>query len=142
MISLNKLVRTIVGTTTPVLQWLAGALWQGPLGYATGVGAGGTVVQLTSKVTSFQLNALTGQIVFASGALAGYSTSSSATWTNSFILPTDIIIFMQTSGTLGAYEVTAVPGTGTAQIVIANQSSQSLNESPAFTFIIFRSGQS
>lgn len=138
MISLNKLVRTIVGTATPVIQWLCGSLWQGPLGYASGVGAGGTVTQLTSKITGFTLNTLTGQIILAAGALAGFATSSSATWTNSFILPTDVIIFMQNSGTLGAYEFTAVCSTGQAQLVISNQSSASLNEVVAVQFVILR----
>jgi hypothetical protein len=137
MISLNKLVRTIVGAPTPVLQWLAGALWQGPLGYASGVGAGGIVTQLTSKVTAFTLNALTGQIVFAAGALAGFATSSSATWSNSFLTSQSVIVFLQNSGSIGSYEFNALCSAGQAQIVISNQSSASLNETPAVQFMVF-----
>lgn len=137
MISLNKIARMGVGAVTPVIHWLCGALYTGPLGFRINNGVGGIVTQATSKVTAFTLSKVTGQIVFAAGALAGFATSSSATWSNTFITSSSVIVFAQNSGTIGSYEFNALCSSGQAQIIISNQSSASLNESPAVRFIVF-----
>jgi hypothetical protein len=113
------------------------ALNNAKMGYQTG----GTVTQLTSKVTAFTLDQPTGQIVLNNSALAAW-TNSSATWTNSFIGSFDIICANQTSGTIGAYEISFVCSNGQAQVVIYNTSSTSLSEAVAFTFYILGGSQS
>lgn len=106
-----------------------------------GYTSGSTVTQATSKVTAFTLDTVTGRIILAAGALAAW-TSSSATWTNSFLGSYDTVQLNQDSGTLGAYNATVVAGAGTGQFVIYNNSSTSLNEAVAFRFTILRGSQS
>lgn len=106
-------------------------------GYQTG----GTVTQQTSKVTAFTLDQPSGKITLNNSALAGW-TSSSATWTNSYIDSFAVILANQTAGTVGAYEISFVCSAGQAQMVIYNTSSTSLSEAVAFTFIIFGGAQS
>jgi hypothetical protein len=73
----------------------------GKQGYA--VGAGGGVLQATSKATAVTLNKSCGQITMNGAALAA-STTVSFTLTNSTIESGDIIVMNHISGgTLGAY---------------------------------------
>lgn len=106
------------------------------IGYTTGNGLGSSVTQATSKVTAFTLNTPTGRIILNNGALAGYATSSSATWTCSAITSYDVVAFTQYSGTIGAYIVNTVCSAGSAQFCIANVSSASLSEAPAFQYVV------
>jgi len=55
----------------------------GGIGYATG--AGGAVVQATSKVTAFTLNKTCGTIQFAADALGADTTTGGTVWTNTTI---------------------------------------------------------
>lgn len=137
---LRTLVRNLTGGT-PVAQTPWGFQTTSPsagLGY--GAGAGGQVTQLTSKATAFTLNAMTGRIIFNNSALPGFATSSSALWTNAGIGPNDVIVFMQDSGSQGAYEITAIcsSGGGAATIFITNQSSSSLSEAVAVRFTVLK----
>ena len=71
------------------------ALAKGPIGYNTGVGAGGAVTQLTSRSTGVTLNTACGQITLVSG---GASTSgTSFTLTNSLIGANDVLVLSITS---------------------------------------------
>lgn len=110
------------------------------IGYT--VGAGGVVTQLTDKTTAFTLNTVTGKITFASGTLLGFAASSSATWTNSAMASNDVVIFNQVGGTIGAYNFNAITSAGTAQIVITNLASLSLNEAPVVKFALIKGAQS
>lgn len=88
------------------------------LGFYTGAGAGGTVTQLTSKSTPFTLNTMCGQITTSNASLAA-NTSVSATWTNSKIAATDVVIINHKSGgNLGDYtiNVACLPGSATLTI--------------------------
>ena len=107
------------------------------IGYATG--AGGAITQLTSKVTAFTLNTVCGTIQFAADALAADTTSAGATWTNSAIAATDLVVFTHSSGgTFGAYNVTCTSAGGSANIKIRNLTPGSLSEAPVFRFTVFK----
>jgi hypothetical protein len=106
------------------------------IGYNTG--AGGAVVQATSKVTAFTLSTVCGTIQFAADSLAG-DTSASATWTNTAIAANDVVVFTHSSGgTLGAYSIACTPGAGTATITIRNNTPGALAEAPIFRFAIIK----
>lgn len=113
---------------------------KGGVGYATG--AGGTVVQATSKATAFTLNTASGKITFASSLLLPFAATSSATWTNSALASGDVVVFQQTSGSIGAYTFNAITSAGQAQMVVANVSSVSLIESPVVNFAVIKAVQS
>ena len=137
-----KNLKRILTNGVPTVSSVWGFLTSNPtagIGYGpTGSGVGGTVTQLTSKVTAFTLNTMTGQITFATGALAGFATSSSATWTCSGMASGDLVLFQQISGSIGAYEFNCICSAGQGQIIIANQSSSALTETPVVAFVIIK----
>lgn len=140
---LKSLVRKFTSLGIP--QYVLGGSFlssapKGGIGYGTG--AGSTVTQATSKVTAFTLDTATGRIILAAGALAGYATTSSATWTNSAIGSYDTVVFSQNSGTIGAYTFNAICSNGTAQFTITNVTSASLNEAVAVEFNVIKGSQS
>jgi len=111
------------------------------LGVGYAVGAGSSTTQITGKTTAFTCNTVTGQITFATGALAGSSTTSSAVWTNSAITSsTDIVVFQHIAGgTIGSYQINAsCTSSSSAVVFLTNTSSQSLTETPTFNFAILR----
>jgi hypothetical protein len=81
---------SITGTTTILSSGATSGI-----GYATG--AGGTVTQITSRVTGVTLNKACGAITLVSAA--GSATWSSFTVTDSAVAATDVIIANQKSGT-------------------------------------------
>ena len=106
------------------------------LGFYTG--AGGTVTQATSKATAFTLNKMCGQFTTAADALAA-NTSVSATWTNSKIAATDVVILNHVSGgTFGSYHCNIACGAGTALLSLRNLSSGSLSEALVFSFVVIK----
>ena len=107
------------------------------LGFYTG--AGGTVTQLTSKATPFTLNAMCGQITTAGDALA-HTTTVSATWTNSKIAATDVVIINHKSGgTIGAYVFNVSCGAGSATLYITNnQTTSTLSEALVLSFVVIK----
>ena len=107
------------------------------LGFYTG--AGGTVTQLTTKATAFTLNNMCGQITTAADSLA-HSTTVSATWTNSKIAATDVVIINHKSGgTIGAYIFNVSCGAGTATLYITNnQTSGTLSEGLVLSFVVIK----
>jgi hypothetical protein len=77
----------------------------GGIGYSTG--AGGTVIQLTSRTTGVTINKVSGAITMFSAA--GSTTAAVFTVTNSAVALTDTIVLNQRSGTnLYQFFVTAV----------------------------------
>lgn len=95
-------------------------------GYPTG--QGGTVTQATDKSTGVTLSKLTGQITMNNAALAG-DTTVSFTLTNTLIEANDhVIVTHRSAGTLGAYNVTAAPGAGSATVYVRNVTTGSLSE--------------
>ena len=108
----------------------------GKQGYA--VGAGGGVLQATSKATAVTLNKSCGQITMNGAALAA-STTVSFTMTNSTIESGDIIIMNHISGgTLGAYTLNASCGVGTADINVRNVTLGSLSEAVILRFAVIK----
>jgi hypothetical protein len=106
------------------------------LGFYTG--AGGTVTQATSKATAFTLNNMCGQITTAADALAA-ATIVSATWTNSKIAATDVVIINHKSGgTVGSYTFNVSCGAGSATLYIRNATAVSLSEALVLSFVVIK----
>ena len=107
------------------------------LGFYTG--AGGMVTQLTTKATAFTLDKMCGQITTAADSLA-HQTVVSATWTNSKIAATDVVIINHKSGgTVGAYTFNVSCGAGTATLYIRNnQTSGTLSEGLVLSFVVIK----
>ena len=107
------------------------------LGFYTG--AGGMVTQASTKATAFTLNNMCGQITTAADSLA-HSTTVSATWTNSKIAATDVVIINHKSGgTIGAYIFNVSCGAGTATLYITNnQTSGTLSDAIVLSFVVIK----
>ena len=105
-------------------------------GASFGYEDGSTVTQATDKTTAFTLNTVTGRIIFAASALAAF-TSSSATWTNSFMGSYDVVAFVQNSGSF-KYNFHVVCSDGQGSIVIYNASNGSLTEAVAVSFVLIK----
>lgn len=126
----NKLLANIFGTTVG-------------FGYPSGLGVGGAVTQATSKSTGVTLNTLAGAITTNAASLAA-NTSVSFTFTNSNIGPQDVIA-MEIGGSAAdasAYNVVAVPGTGSATVVIRNLTAGALAEAIVLNFVIIKGANS
>jgi hypothetical protein len=108
----------------------------GGIGYATG--AGGTVIQGTSKSTGVTLSKACGTITLHNAALAADAIVS-FTLTNTSIAAGDLLLINHISGgTPGAYTFNAICGAGSASINVANRSAGSLSESPVLAFALIK----
>lgn len=108
------------------------------LGFYAGGGAGGTVTQATSKATAFTLNTQCGQITTA-GDVLNAATIVSATWTNSKIAATDVVIINHKSGgTLGAYTIDVACLAGSATLTIRNATAGNLTETLVLNFVVIK----
>ena len=108
----------------------------GKQGYA--VGAGGGVLQATSKSTTVVLNKSCGQITMDAANLNA-DTTVTFTMTNSIIESGDIIVFNHiTGGTLGSYTFNASCGVGTANINVRNITAGNLAEAVVLRFAIIK----
>lgn len=106
------------------------------LGYSAG--AGGTVTQATSKVTSVTLNKTCGAITLNNAALAA-DTVVSFILTNSAIVATDVLVLNHISGgTIGAYTLNAQAGAGGATINVRNNTAGSLSEAIVIQFALIK----
>lgn len=106
------------------------------LGFYTG--AGGTVTQATSKATAFTLSKMCGQITTA-GDILNAATIVSATWTNTLIAATDVVVINHVSGgTLGAYTVNVACGSGMATLTLRNNTAGNLTETLVLSFIVLK----
>ena len=107
------------------------------LGFYTG--AGGTVTQATSKATAFTLSKMCGQITTAADGL-GHSTTVSATWTNTKIAATDVVIINHKSGgTIGSYVFNVACNSGTATLYIRNvETAGTLSEALTLNFVVIK----
>lgn len=119
--------------TTTGSQLISGT---GKQGYATG--AGGGVLQATSKSTGVTLNKSCGQITMDAANLAA-DTTVSFTLTNSVIEAGDIIVMNHISGgTLGSYTLNASCAAGTAQINLRNITTGALAEAVIIRFAVVK----
>jgi hypothetical protein len=106
------------------------------LGFYTG--AGGTVPAGATKATAFTLDKMCGQITTAADALAA-ATIVSATWTNSKIAATDVVIINHKSGgTVGSYTFNVSCSTGSATLYIRNATAGSLSEALVLSFVVIK----
>lgn len=106
------------------------------LGFYTG--AGGTVTQATSKATAFTLSKMCGQITTAADALNA-ATIVSATWTNTKIAATDVVVVNHVSGgTAGAYTINVACGAGTATLTLRNNTAGNLSEALVISFVVIK----
>ena len=107
------------------------------LGFYTG--AGGIVPAGATKATPFTLDKMCGQITTAADSLA-HQTVVSATWSNSKIAATDVVIINHKSGgTVGAYTFNVSCGAGTATLYIRNnQTSGTLSEALVLSFVVIK----
>jgi hypothetical protein len=101
--------------------------------------SGGTIAQLTSKVTGVTLDKISGRITTFNDALAA-ATAASFTLTNSKIAVTDIIQTSIVSGaTAGAYNVTVdAVAAGSCRISIYNRSVTPLSEAIVLNFAVIK----
>ncbi|MCU1340526.1 MAG: hypothetical protein JWO19_6107 [Bryobacterales bacterium] len=108
------------------------------VGYATG--AGGTVVQATSKATGVTLNKVTGLVTMNAAALAAGAIVSFAV-TNSALAATDqLVVTDESGGTLGGYGLNGrATGAGAGAIDVINRTAGSLSEAVVLRWSIIKS---
>lgn len=109
-----------------------------------GVGAGGTVTQLTNKSTAVTLNKPTGQITMDAATL-GANSSVNFQLTNSLITGADIVVcsVYNASVTSGAnYRVSAAADGGAALIILENVSAGPLDEAVVINFAVINGSAS
>lgn len=111
------------------------------IGYATG--AGGVVVQGTSKTTLVTLDKTCGKItMFAATSIAGNSTVSFQL-TNNRIEANDVLILNHSSvGSVGTYLLNAQCAAGSATINVRNTSNSALEEGIVISFVVIRGSSS
>ena len=133
----NKPVSTAEQTALNLKANLAGAVFTGAIGYASGVG--GTVVQATNKSTGVTLNKLCGTITMNGAALAA-ATIVSFTVTNSTVAATDVVhIQHDTVGAIGGY--TVMPNTsaaGSFRVSVRDNTAGSLSEAIVLRFAVVK----
>jgi hypothetical protein len=139
-LSISGTALTVAGPLTPTSVASTGAVTSsgGGVGYATG--AGGTVIQATSKSTAVTLNKASGQVTTNGASLAAAAVVSFVV-NNSQVVATDTINLNLASGnaTAGAYRywVEAI-GAGSFKIVIENRSGGALAEALVFNFAVVK----
>jgi uncharacterized protein YbjQ (UPF0145 family) len=104
-------------------------------------GAGGGVIQATSKSTSVTLNKASGEITMngaalAAGAVVGF------TFNNSLIGATDLLLVNITNGTGGAYSIDAKCVSGGSSIYLRNLTAGSLSEALVLRFVLIKGANS
>jgi hypothetical protein len=108
------------------------------LGFYTG--AGGEVIQGpgSGKGTTFTLNKMCGEIT-TDGAVLNAATIVSATWNNSLIAATDVVIINHKSGgTMGSYTINVACGAGTATLSIRNNTAGNLSDTLVLNFVVIK----
>ena len=107
------------------------------IGYRTG--AGGTVVQATSKATAVTLARATGQITLSGASLAA-GASVSFTLINSLIAATDVVVVnIGSAAAIDSYEtcVTQV-ALGSCRIQLRNIAAAALAEAAVLNFAVIK----
>jgi hypothetical protein len=103
------------------------------VGYATG--AGGTVIQGTSRTTGVTLNKTSGAITLFSAA--GSATAATFTVTNSTVAATDVIILNQKSGT-DSYDLMVTAVTAGSFNITFRTTGGTTTETPVFNFAVIK----
>jgi hypothetical protein len=103
------------------------------IGYATG--AGGVVIQGTSRTTGVTINKLTGQITLFSAA--GTTSATTFTVTNSLVNTTDVIILNQHTGT-DLYDLMVTKTTLGSFDITFRTTGGTTTEQPIFNFAVIK----
>jgi hypothetical protein len=130
------LVTPVIGAATGTSLTVTGTIVSsGTAGVGYSTGAGGTVIQGTSRTTGVTLNKTSGAITLFSAA--GTTVATTFTVTNSTVAATDVIILNQKSGTdLYDLMVTAVAA-GSFNITFRTTGGTT-TETPVFNFAVIK----
>jgi hypothetical protein len=131
----------LVNRSTGVFS-IVPALFTSPIpanGYATGLGAGQAVTQLSSKSTAvtFTTGTWTGQITMNNAAL-GSATAVQFTVNDPFIWNTDSVVVTQANNPTHAYVFSTVAQNGSFVVTVVNLSGGSLSDALLLTFLASR----
>jgi len=108
------------------------------LGFYTGAGGMVTQGSGSGKGTTFTLDKMCGEIT-TDGAVLNAATIVSATWNNSLIAATDVVIINHKSGgTMGSYTINVACGAGTATLSIRNNTAGNLTETLVLNFVVIK----
>ena len=130
------LTTPVIGVATGTSLAATGAITSSGtagVGYATG--AGGTVVQGTSRTTGVTLNKTTGSITLVSAA--GSATAATFTVTNSTVAASDVIILNQKSGT-DLYDLMVTAVTAGSFNISFRTTGGTTTETPVFSFAVIK----
>jgi hypothetical protein len=103
------------------------------VGYSTG--AGGVVIQGTSRTTGVTINKTTGQITLFSAA--GTTSATTFTVTNSTVATTDVIILNQHTGT-DLYDLMVTKTTLGSFDITFRTTGGTTTEQPIFNFAVIK----
>jgi hypothetical protein len=136
-IDVNALVANVIAVLTG--GTIAGNLSvNGTIGYA--VGSGGSVTQLTSKVTGVTLSKSCGQITMIATGDIGADTTVSFVLTNTQIAATDVLVLNHLSGgTPGSVHLNAQCAAGSATINVRNVTPANMvTPAPVISFALIK----
>jgi hypothetical protein len=130
-----------LNTTTSTLT-ITPTLFTSPLpalGYATGLGAGLSITQLTNKTTAvtFPTPTWTGTITTNN---AGLNTVTAVQFTvnDSAVWNTDTVILTQANNPTHTYGLTAIAQNGSFVVTLYNESGGTLSDALAINFVVVR----
>lgn len=111
-------IRTyILGLATTFLDALKSSSATAGIGYATG--AGGSVIQATSRSTGVTLSKVTGQITTTADSLAGLAIVT-FTVTNTAVAATDTVVVSKVSGDADTFCWVNAVGAGSFNVTLRN----------------------
>jgi hypothetical protein len=130
------LVTPNIGAATGTSLAVTGSLRSsGTAGVGYSTGAGGVVIQGTSRTTGVTINKLTGQITLFSAA--GTTSATTFTVTNSTVATTDVIILNQHTGT-DLYDLMVTKTTLGSFDITFRTTGGTTTEQPIFNFAVIK----
>jgi hypothetical protein len=130
------LVTPVIGAATGTSLAVTGSLRSsGTAGVGYSTGAGGVVIQGTSRTTGVTINKITGQITLFSAA--GTTSATTFTVTNSTVATTDAIILTQHTGT-DLYDLMVTKTTLGSFDITFRTTGGTTTEQPIFNFAVIK----
>jgi len=130
------LVTPVIGAATGTSLAVTGSLRSsGTAGVGYSTGAGGVVIQGTSRTTGVTINKITGQITLFSAA--GTTSATTFTVTNSTVNTTDAIILTQHTGT-DLYDLMVTKTTLGSFDITFRTTGGTTTEQPIFNFAVIK----
>jgi hypothetical protein len=130
------LVTPVIGAATGTSLAVTGSLRSsGTAGVGYSTGAGGVVIQGTSRTTGVTINKTTGQITLFSAA--GTTSATTFTVTNSTVATTDVIILNQHTGT-DLYDLMVTKTTLGSFDITFRTTGGTTTEQPIFNFAVIK----